>query len=238
MSKKIENILALIEIAENNLRNAKELLTVIIEDKGGAVGTTISPKLGSTISSSKMAIEEHNAIEVIEGYFDGESMIGDNGQSYTVPQNYASKTQLVIGDRMKWMLTPDREVYKLIAQAERERVIGTFSMDGDNYIVITEQFKKPIKVLKASSTFAMKNLGLEFGDEVVVIIPKNSTPVWGAFSSVVKSLSESEKNMILSSNIPNNKKSKKEVLVDNISDNPLQMIKTDEKIDLSDLDYF
>jgi hypothetical protein len=141
--------------------------------------------------------DESQAIEVIEGYFDGESMLGDNGQYYTVPQNYASKTQLVIGDRMKWMLTPDREVFKLIGQAVRERIIGTFSMEGDHYVVISEKFPKPIKILKASATFAMKNLALNFGDEVVVIVPKGITPTWGAFSSVVKTLSESEKNLIL-----------------------------------------
>jgi hypothetical protein len=189
MTKKIQSILSLIEIAENNLHNAKGLLTQVLSEKGV---TSSTEGVYKNLSS-----DESQAIEVIEGYFDGESMLGDNGQYYTVPQNYASKTQLVIGDRMKWMLTPDREVYKLIGQAVRERIIGTFSMEGDYYVVISEKHPKPIKILKASATFAMKNLGLNFGDEVVIIVPKGITPAWGAFSSVVKTLSESEKNMIL-----------------------------------------
>ena len=104
--------------------------------------------------------------------------------------------------RSKWMLTPDREVFKLIGQAARERIIGQFSMENDNYVVIAEKFKNPIKILKASATFAMKNLGLNFGDEVVVIVPRGVTPTWGAFSSVVKTLSETEKSMILNAEKP------------------------------------
>ena len=191
MTKKIQNALSLIEIAENNLNNARALLISLLDDKGQPA---VSENLYKNISN-----DESQAIEVVEGYFDGENMLGDNGQNYTVPQNYASKTQLVIGDRMKWMLTVDREIFKLIGQAPRDRVIGTFSMEGDHYVVVTEGFAKPIKILKASATFAMKNLGLNFGDEVVVIIPKGVTPAWGAFSSVVKTLSESEKNLILNS---------------------------------------
>ncbi|MGL4759446.1 MAG: hypothetical protein ACRCXZ_08980 [Patescibacteria group bacterium] len=191
MSKKIQSILSLIEIAENNLTNARNLLLQLTEEKGISSNNENMYK--------NVSADESQALEVVEGYFDGENMIGDNGQIYTVPQNYASKTQLVIGDRMKWMLTPDREVFKLIGQASRERIIGTFSMENDNYVVHCEKFQKSIKILKASATFAMKNLGLNFGDEVVIIIPRGVTPTWGAFSSVVKTLSESEKNLILSS---------------------------------------
>ncbi len=178
MSKKITNILSLIEIAENNLKSAKSLLKQISEEKGVKIEA----------SQPRVAInpEEDRALEVVEGYFDGESMIGDNGQIYSVPQNYASKTQLIIGDRMKWILTAEREIFKLIQPADRERVVGTFSIEGENYVCLVDDLGEPVKILKASATFAMKNLGLRVGDEIAIIIPKNSTPHWGAFSSVVK----------------------------------------------------
>jgi hypothetical protein len=191
MSKKIQNILSLIEIAENNLANAKSMLSLYIKEKG------LEHSEGDAKNMTRVpTAEDSNILEVIEGYFDGENMLGDNSRTYLVPQNYASKTQLVIGDRMKWQLTQDKEMFKLIQPAERERVVGQFSMEGDNYIVVSDKFEEPIKMLKASATFAMKNMGLEFGDEVVVIVPKNMTPTWGAFSSVVKSLSEQEKKQI------------------------------------------
>jgi hypothetical protein len=182
-SKKINNILSILEIAENNLKTAKNLLQQINDEKGLKTNgqTVAQPQVKTPVNP-----EEDRAMEVVEGYFDGENMVGDNGQIYSVPQNYASKTQLVIGDRMKWILTNEREIYKLIQPAPRERVVGTFSIEGDNYVCLVDEFSQPVKILKASATFAMKNFNLQVGDEIAIIIPKNSTPLWGAFSSVVK----------------------------------------------------
>jgi hypothetical protein len=187
-SKKIESILSLIEIAETNLKNAKAIAQQLIGDKTNKSGY----QQASTPLSINKSSDEDRALEVVEGYFNGESMIGDNGQNYIVPPNYASKTQLVVGDRMKWILTPEREVFKLIQPAPRERVTGTFGIEGDNYVVLVNQYPNPIKILKASATFAIKNLGLQIGDEVAVFIAKESTPTWGAFSSVVKNSDENK----------------------------------------------
>lgn len=183
-SKKIENILNLIEIAENNLKNARLLLLQLNNETG--VSTSTIPLTPTPSSYSPKTNDEDRAIEVVEGYFNGESMLGDNGLTYIVPPNYASKTQLVVGDRLKWILTNDREIYKLIQPVDRERVTGTFGIEGDNYIVLVNSYPNPIKLLKASATYAMKNLGLSIGDEVAIFIPKNSTPTWGAFSSIVR----------------------------------------------------
>lgn len=178
----MESIINLIEIAENNLRAAKTMLVQL------SPNTTI--RQAGTPTPGPRSNDEGDALEVTEGHFDGESMVGDNGQVYIVPPNYASKTQLVVGDRMKWILTPTREVFKLINQVPRERVIGTFSIEGDDYYVLVNQYPHPIKILKASATYAMKNLGLTVGDEVAIIVPRDTTPTWGAFSTVVKSGTE------------------------------------------------
>ena len=184
-SKKIASILSILEIAEKNIQTVRQLINQMIEEKG------IVEKLKDNSNKLKLttpvSTDEESALEVVEGYFDGENMVGDNGQIYPVPQNYASKTQLVVGDRMKWILTPERELFKLIQPVERERVIGTLHLEGDNFLVLVDGFTNPIRLLKASVTFAMKNYGLKVGDEVAIIIPKNITPTWGAFSSVVKS---------------------------------------------------
>jgi hypothetical protein len=178
-NKKITQILNLIEIANSNLQNARNLLSEIATDSGIKISSE-SKTPGITSS------DEDNALEVVEGYFDGENMIGDNGQIYIVPPNYASKTQLVIGDRMKWILTKEREIYKLILAAPRERVTGTFAIEGENYVVLVDKYPNPIKILKASATYAMKNLGLSQGDDVAITVPKDTTPTWGAFTTVLK----------------------------------------------------
>ncbi len=184
-SKKIATILSILEIAQKNIQTALQLVNQLVEEHAGDDKPVASAS--STPRTPMISVDETSALEVVEGYFDGENMVGDNGQIYPVPQNYASKTQLVIGDRMKWILTPERELFKLIQPAERERVIGTLTAEGDEFFVLVDSLPQPVKLLKASVTYAMKNFGLQVGDEVVIVIPKNSTPVWGAFSSVVKS---------------------------------------------------
>lgn len=179
-AKKIATILNLIEIADSNLKTAKNLLAQFAVENGG------KGSLSDYRQPANLSTDEDSALEVVEGYFDGEGMIGDNGQMYVVPPNYASKTQLVTGDRMKWILTKDREVYKLIQAAPRERVTGTFTIEGDNYLVLVDKFATPVKILKASATYAMKNLGLQLGDEVAITVPKETTPIWGAFNTVIK----------------------------------------------------
>lgn len=183
MFKKIQTALNMVEVAENNLKNIRQILIGLLEENG--------QKTSYSNFSTKKSHDENLATEVVEGNFDGENMMGDNGQIYIVPQNYASKSQLIIGDRMKWILTSEREIFKLIAPVERERMNGTFSIDGENYAVLVNGLTNPVRVLKASATFAIKNQGLSVGDEVTVLIPKDSTPTWGALISVVKKNTES-----------------------------------------------
>ena len=178
--KKISQILALIDISLGNLKLAKEQILALSGDQGMDVEelTTIAPR--RPVNS-----EEYDALEVVEGVFDGEMMIGDNGKQYPVPPNYASKTQLIIGDRMKRILTSVRETFKLIKPANRDRVVGRFNIQGEDYVVKVKEIAHPVRILKASATFAMKNLGLQPGDKVAIIIPKDADPTWGALSSVV-----------------------------------------------------
>lgn len=179
-NKKIETVLSLLEICENNIRSAKSLLAQMGYE---------SPASRST-SAPLMSKPDENGSEFVEGSFDGENMIGDNGQTYPVPQNYASKSQLVVGDRLKWILTKDqfgevKEVYKLIQPVLRDRVVGKFIIDDNSYAIVVDGYPTPIKILKASATYAMKNLDMKIGDEVAVYIPKTGTPTWGAFISVI-----------------------------------------------------
>jgi hypothetical protein len=182
-TKNLQTILSLLEICETNLKNAKMMLAQMSN-------VSPTPRLSPNAEFSIKSQEEINAAEVVEGYFDGESMIGDNGQLYPVPQNYASKSQLCVGDRMKWILTKNafgevHEVYKLTQPVPRDRAVGKFLVDGNNYCVMLPNFPVPVKILKASATYAMKNMHLKVGDEVAIYIPKGVTPVWGAFISVV-----------------------------------------------------
>jgi hypothetical protein len=191
-NKKIETILSLLEICESNLKNAKTLLA---QSLGGDIVYRNSPATSyPNPNSSNFQINAGSEdVEFVEGYFDGENMIGDNGKVYTVPQNYASKSQLVVGDKMKWSMIKDgfdgyKEVFKLTQPVLREKVIGKFVVEGNNYGAMVDGYPTMVKILKASATFAMKNLGLAIGGKVALYVPKaGSSANWGAFINVVNS---------------------------------------------------
>ena len=46
-------------------------------------------------------------IDVVEGVFDGERMMGTDGIKYNVPPNYASKSKLLEGDILKLVIQED-----------------------------------------------------------------------------------------------------------------------------------
>lgn len=121
--------------------------------------------------------------KIIEGVFNGEKMIDSEGKEYGVPANYASKSKLVEGDLMKLTITKNGSfIFKQIGPAERRRVTGEliFNADTNQYSVIAEG--KTYKVLTASITFFKGH----HGDEVVLILPKDSPSSWGAVDNIIK----------------------------------------------------
>jgi bifunctional DNA-binding transcriptional regulator/antitoxin component of YhaV-PrlF toxin-antitoxin module len=166
--QKIAAIREMIANAERTIASARAMLSQI---------EGVSPqKMAPKISSS----EEEG--EVVEGVFDGQVMIGTDGKQYPVPANYASKSKLVEGDMLKLTITPDGSfVYKQIGPVERKRVIGIVSQDDlGNYVVVGEG--KAYRVLLASVTY----FKAEPGDEVTIVIPRDSETVWAAIENLVK----------------------------------------------------
>lgn len=120
---------------------------------------------------------------VIEGVFDGQNMQGNDGQEYPVAPNYASKSKLVEGDVLKLTIGTDGSfVYKQIGPVERQRAVGTLVIDEHgNFGVKTAA--KIYRVLLASVTFYK----IDEGDQVTIILPKNSEATWGAVEHVIHS---------------------------------------------------
>ena len=91
--KDLKSLRDVIISAENSLKTAKHILTVIIGDKGKKeIFSANTDGLGHYQSG-----ESH----IVEGVFTGESMLGSDGNTYPVPHNYASKSLLVQGSRLK-----------------------------------------------------------------------------------------------------------------------------------------
>ena len=165
--KQVKRLRSLIGEAETNLAAAKELLNSVIGD-----GAEISLPV-----QTKQSKDEH----VIEGIFDGQIMIDQEGKSYPVPANYASKSKLVEGDILKLTIGTDgRFIYKQIGPVERKTLIGVLTHHDDKYFVRAED--KEYEVLYASVTY----YHLSEGSEVAIVIPAdNKKASWAAIEAAI-----------------------------------------------------
>jgi hypothetical protein len=170
--EKIDSLKSVIDEAEKNLYSAKAMLARLEKKEK----PSFQKKTYGASPNGK----------IVEGIFDGQIMISNDGKQYPVPANYASKSKLVEGDMLKLTMTDDGNfIYKQIGPVERKRLIGIIKEDeSGNYVVQSEGGN--YKVLLASVTF----FRAQPGDEVAIIIPKDGTPVWSAIENVIKKNSE------------------------------------------------
>ena len=172
---KIALVKEMIESAESSLRSAKQLLS---EFTGNGDSGNIRSSLSRSAGKLSAMISEGG--KIVEGIFDGKSMIGPNKKEYPIPANYASKSKLVPGDVMKLTVSDDGGfTYKQIGPVERKRVVGPLTQEDGQYKVIAAG--KAYKVLLASVTFYRA----EPGDEVVLLVPAIGDSEWGAIDNVI-----------------------------------------------------
>lgn len=113
--KRIAAIRDFIDTAEKSLKNAKKLLSEITQEENIDLNAEIS------LDTKGLNKYESGESKIIEGVFTGEEMLGVDENKYPVPVNYASKSKLVQGDKMK--LTIDgsgKMLYKQIKQIDRD----------------------------------------------------------------------------------------------------------------------
>ncbi len=167
---KIAELQDIITTAEETSLSARRLLA------------NLQPELASTETMPLNKKNDDDEGQVTYGFFDGQIMIGDDGKQYPVPANYASKSKLVEGDKLKLTITPsDRFIYKQIGPVQRNYLIGLVKQDEKgNFTVQTKE--KEYQVLLAAATY----FKIEPGDEVTLIVPQNGDTVWGAIENVLQ----------------------------------------------------
>jgi len=173
----IKKILASIKVSNDQLSSL--LLDTISAEDEQRISVSQIGDSGFNLNGEN---KESGDGRIIEGVFDGESMIGPDGKQYSVPANYASKSKLIEGDTLKLTITRKGTfVYKQIKPIDRRRVIGMLSQEGNgNYIVSAENSKW--HVLTASVTYYKG----QAGDEIVIIVPENGQSKWGAVDNIMK----------------------------------------------------
>jgi len=163
--KQVKRLKALLNDAETNLAAARELLTSLVGED-------------PVISQNQ---RDEAVGKVIEGVFDGQTMLGPDGKSYPVPANYASKSKLVQGDILKLTIADDGSfIYKQIGPVPRKQVIGTLLQHDGGYFV--EVNGKEYRILLASVTYFKGQIG----DQVSVVLPEDDTDVeWAALEAAL-----------------------------------------------------
>ncbi len=163
--KQAKRLKALIEEAETSLGAAKELLISLVGEDPMVINQ----------------VKEDNIGKVIEGVFDGQTMLGPDGKSYPVPANYASKSKLVQGDILKLTIADDGSfIYKQIGPVPRKQVIGTLLQHDGGYFV--DVAGKEYRILLASVTYFKGHIG----DQVSVVLPEDDADVeWAALEAAL-----------------------------------------------------
>lgn len=119
--------------------------------------------------------------EYIEGVFNGEVMIGQDGRTYPVPPNYASKSKLVAGDVLKLTIAEDGTfIFKQIGPVERQKLIASLEQDGQRFVAVVDN--RHYNLLTAAVTY----YHAKPGDRLTIVVPKESPADWAAVENLVE----------------------------------------------------
>lgn len=163
--KQIKRLKSLITEAETSLAAAKELLMRLVGE---------DPIVAAAIADEPLG-------KIIEGVFDGQTMVGSDAKNYPVPANYASKSKLVQGDILKLTIADDGSfLYKQIGPVPRKQVVGMLKLENGHYFV--DVAGKQYRVLLASVTY----FKAKPGDQVSVNVPEDDTHAeWAALEAAL-----------------------------------------------------
>lgn len=180
-SQEIEDLKRYILSAENSLEAAKRSIANI-------TGENILKVNKNSLTTEKLeGLTVTPDGKVIEGIFDGENMIGPDGKIFPVPANYASKSKLIEGDKLKLTVSEDGTfIYKQIGPAPRKSVIGTLNFSDNSYHVLAEG--KSYDILYASVTYYKA----KSGDRVTIVVPDSGDSRWASLDNVIHNVKKEE----------------------------------------------
>lgn len=171
--KKLMAIKDFLDSAQKSIISAKKILATMSDN------AELKKEL-EYLDASGLSSYTSGDEKIIEGVFTGESMLGSDGAMYPVPQNYASKSKLVQGSKLKAIIHGDGKItYKIIEEIEHETKIGILTKNKDRFQVIADG--KTYNTLLAAVTFIKG----EIGDSVSIRIPKGKDATYAAIETLI-----------------------------------------------------
>lgn len=164
----------LICTAERSLHHAKNLMTQIVGKR--PLDMSEEPDM------SGLHTYKHGKAKVIEGIFTGKDMLGADKNLYPVPANYASKSKIVEGSKLKVTIKSDGSYqYKIIDEIEFDTTTGTLIKDAEHFMIISQQ--GIYQVLPASVTYLQAHVG----DRIAIRIPRGIKATYATIDTLVPS---------------------------------------------------
>src|SRR3989344_9183827 len=168
MSQKIDLIRQALSAAESSLKLARQLLGDLEKE-----GVKNKPR--------------DNELPGITGIFDGQNMVTESGDKYPVPENYASKSILIVGDTLKLVEQGKEKRFKQVEHVKRHKTNGILTKKEGKWAAVTPEGS--YKLLSSS----IEHFGGETGDEVLLQIPANNLQsIWAAVEKITKKESSEE----------------------------------------------
>ena len=172
--KTIEAIRDFIMTAEKSIKNANKLLKTVLEQEWVSLSSPV--KLDASDMNSYMSEDS----KIVEWLFTGDEMLVSDGNNYPVPANYASKSKLVQGDKLKLTIAANgKMLYKQIAPIERETRAGLLIKEKEKFQVIADGQTYDLL------TAAVTHFKAEIGDNISVIIPAGKAATFAAIDMVL-----------------------------------------------------
>ncbi|MFA5917424.1 MAG: hypothetical protein WC850_04285 [Candidatus Gracilibacteria bacterium] len=176
-AKKLQAVRDFVLNAEKSLKNAKKILRDVLEEHGLSLN---DDDINLDLDTKGLTSYSSDDFKIVEGVFTGDEMLGVDEHKYPVPVNYASKSRLVQGDRLKLTIEPSgRMLYKQIKPIERESKVGLLTKEQGKYQVISEGLTYNVL------TAAVTHFKAEIGDSVSIIVPTGKQANFAAIESVI-----------------------------------------------------
>lgn len=178
--QQLDVISRILENTQSNIAKALALLKEETVDQTALLASLERVKVASE-GTDELAVESPERI--VEGVFNGEKMVAGDGREYLVPANYASKSKLVEGDLLKLTISKSGSfIYKQIGPIERQQLVALLVRNDATNDWYAMQDGKRWRLLTAAVTYFHG----EPGDEVVILVPKQSHSSWAAIENIIK----------------------------------------------------
>lgn len=161
LEKRVDHINKLIEATEKNFEKIKSTLDQILREQDK---------------------DKYRDKEGVEGVFDGVNLVGEDGKRYEVQPNYAAKSRLVYGDRLKMIAEGGKEIFKQIEKVPRKKINGIISKKEGKWYILADSGSYLL------SDIAAEYQNVELNDEAIAYIPEdNLRAPYAALDKVKKS---------------------------------------------------